>query len=296
MSLPGVLALSFGFALLALAAVWVRRMERTRLAESRLWTDSKAEPPSRSAIGRWLALAGDDRPGAVREFWVRQAIAAMLGIAAAGLWMASDASVVVARQALAIPVLGAAMAQALRFVPLLLLVTIAAVPVLRVRATRRARVGDLERDLPSALETLATLTESGLGFEAALDRYVTATPARPLVREFSRVQNEIRAGESRSPAMRRLSDRTDVPAIRSFVSAWIQAEEAGAGLAEILRTIADDVSRRSRERALAQAEALPEKLVFPLVLGFLPGIFVWTLGPAFHRLIEMIDAVLSTPR
>ncbi|MGH0034508.1 MAG: type II secretion system F family protein [Myxococcota bacterium] len=291
-----VLVLSSGFVLIASAALLAVRAERARRAEARLWTEVGSAPPSRSRIGRWLALAGADRPDAEREFWSRQAIATALGLTIAGLWMASDLNDDLPRQALAIPVFGAAAATVVRFVPLFLAISISAVPALRVRAARRARVAALEHDLPSALETLATLAESGLGFEAALDRYLSATPPRPLARELSRVQSEMRAGESRTTAMRRLADRTQVAAIRSFVSAWVQAEEVGAGMAEILRTIADDLARRSRERALARAEALPEKLVFPLVVGFLPGILVWTLGPAVHRLVELIDAIMLAPR
>ncbi|MCH2185285.1 type II secretion system F family protein, partial [Myxococcota bacterium] len=64
------------------------------------------------------------------------------------------------------------------------------------------------------------------------------------------------------------------------------------GLADILRPLADDLRQRRRERALAKAEALPEKLVFPLVLGFLPGLLVWTLGPSFHQLVGTIDTIM----
>lgn len=296
MSLAQAMALGAGLALLVAAAWLAVWGERSRRVEGRLWADAEDAGPSRSAIGRWLALSGDDRPTAVRLFWLREAMAVLLGLALAGLWWASGANTQLAFGASAIPVFGAALERAIALVPAGLAIGVGLVPVLLVRAARRDRVASLEQDLPSALETMATLAESGLGFEAALDRYVTHTPPRPLVREFGRVQNEIRAGEGRSIAMRRLAERTDMPSIRSFVSAWIQAEEAGAGLVEILRTIADDLSRRSRERALARAEALPEKLVFPLVAGFLPGILVWTLGPAVHRLVGLIDAIMRTPR
>ena len=43
-------------------------------------------------------------------------------------------------------------------------------------------------------------------------------------------------------------------------------------------------------------EALPEKLVFPLVLGFLPGLLVWTLGPSFHQLFGIIDSIMGGGR
>ena len=292
-----VIALSTGITLIGGAAALAGWIDRSRRAEARLWDEPEAATaPSRSAIGRWLALAGYDAPDALRSFWLRQGIAVAAGGALAFAFIATGLGEGLARLVFVVPVFGAALSQVVTAMPFFLFVVVAAIPVLRVRASRRERVASLEHDLPSALETLATLAESGLGFEAALDRYVSLTPPRPLVRELIRVQNEIRAGEVRTIAMRRFAERTDLPAIRSFVSAWVQAEEAGAGLAEILRTIADDLARRSRERALARAEALPEKLVFPLIIGFLPGILVWTLGPAILRLVDLIDAVLAAQR
>ena len=64
-------------------------------------------------------------------------------------------------------------------------------------------------------------------------------------------------------------------------------------MADLLRPQADDLRQRRREEALAQAESLPEKLVVPLLIGFLPGLLVWTLGPAFHQLFTMIDAAMT---
>ena len=77
------------------------------------------------------------------------------------------------------------------------------------------------------------------------------------------------------------------------MAALVQAEETGSGLADVLRPLADDLRLRRRERALARAEALPEKLVFPLVLGFLPGLLVWTLGPSFHQLFGIVDSIMQ---
>jgi tight adherence protein C len=66
----------------------------------------------------------------------------------------------------------------------------------------------------------------------------------------------------------------------------VQAEQLGKGIARCLRQQADDLRSRRRERALAFANALPVKRLFPLVICFLPGLFVWTLGPAFVQLFK----------
>ena len=62
--------------------------------------------------------------------------------------------------------------------------------------------------------------------------------------------------------------------------------------AEVLAHQTADVQSRRREQALITAQALPVKLVIPLVICFLPGIFVWTLGPAFYQFLQMIEGVL----
>jgi tight adherence protein C len=59
-----------------------------------------------------------------------------------------------------------------------------------------------------------------------------------------------------------------------------------------MRRQADDLRERRRESLLAQAMALPVKLVFPLVICFLPGIFAVTLGPIFYQFFQMVEGML----
>jgi tight adherence protein C len=70
----------------------------------------------------------------------------------------------------------------------------------------------------------------------------------------------------------------------------------GASIAETLRHQADDLRQRRREQALVVAQALPVKLVFPLIVCFLPGIFISTLGPVLYQMIQVADSVLRPIR
>ena len=79
-----------------------------------------------------------------------------------------------------------------------------------------------------------------------------------------------------------------------FASALIQAEQVGSGIAEVLRVQSDDLRQRRRERAIREAETLQVKLVFPLVICCLPGLFVITLGPAFSELFEVLEGVIQS--
>jgi tight adherence protein C len=74
----------------------------------------------------------------------------------------------------------------------------------------------------------------------------------------------------------------------------VQAEQVGAGFSTVLRHQADDLRGRRRERAMVMAQALPVKLVFPLVICFLPGIFLTTLGPAFMQFFKMAEGVIQS--
>jgi tight adherence protein C len=165
-----------------------------------------------------------------------------------------------------------------------------AFPPLAVYQARRRRMESVEQDLPLTLELLATLSEAGLGFDGALLRiHETRLAERPLAQEFHSYQADLLAGRPRVQCLRRLSDRLRMPVVATFVSALVQAEQLGMGISQVLRRQADDVRDRRRERANAFALSLPVKRVVPLVVCFLPGLFVWTLGPFFVQLFQLAD-------
>ena len=170
----------------------------------------------------------------------------------------------------------------------------AGMPALVVRAARKRRVTQVEQDLPITLDLLSTLAQAGLGFDQALDRILAAQPSqRPLTQEFRVFQYDLLAGRQRVEALRRMARRVEVPWFSIFVSALVQAEQIGSGLAEVLRAQAHDLRDRRRERALAFAMAIPVKLLFPLVSCFLPAIMTAALGPAFYQIFQSLDAFVS---
>jgi pilus assembly protein TadC len=181
--------------------------------------------------------------------------------------------------------------------PWVVFIFVAAAPWLYVRKKRRERVDSIERELPIVLELLATLSESGLGFDASFSKILDSERQEtPLIEEFRIFQLETLAGIARVRCFRRLTRRCEVSSMTIFCSALIQAEQIGAGFSNVLRTQATDLRNRRRDRAMIKAQALPVKLVFPLVICFLPGIFVVTLGPAFREFFEMAQGVISGGR
>jgi tight adherence protein C len=174
--------------------------------------------------------------------------------------------------------------------PWIIAILLICLPITIVRSARRRRVAMIEQDLPLAMELMATLSEAGLSFDSALLRILkTRLAGRPLANELTVYQADLLAGRPRIQSLRRFSGRIRIGSISILVSALVQAEQLGMGISRVLRHQADDIRARRRERAIAFANSLPVKRLFPLVICFLPGLFVWTLGPAFVQLFKLAE-------
>jgi tight adherence protein C len=281
--------------------VTTRLMSRRRLA-GRL-QDVREEEPSgtvrderRSWLGRKLALAGLRGRHATELFLLVLVLSVTTGFVLRVMISQSD-PFEGARSWLANSPGGAGLIiePALAVLPWLIGILIAVFPILWIRKRRRERVRKVEQDLPITLELLAAQARAGLGFEAALSQVLRGGDrSRPLARELTTFQNEMLAGVPRARAFRRLGWRLDIPSVSVFVSALVHAEQVGGGMSSTLRMQADDLRMRRRARAFAIAQSLPAKVVVPLVVCFLPGIFVWTLGPAIHQFVQLVEQVLRT--
>jgi tight adherence protein C len=156
--------------------------------------------------------------------------------------------------------------------------------VVGARARKRREL--IRAQLPDALDLLAVSVEAGLGFDGAISK-LTDHMDGPLTEEFGLTLNEIRIGESRQDALKKLSARCDTPEVSGFSRAIIQADQLGISLGRILRVQATDTRLRRQAAAEEKAMKAPIKMLFPTVLFIFPAMFLVILGPAFLNLSKI---------
>jgi tight adherence protein C len=152
-----------------------------------------------------------------------------------------------------------------------------------VSSRARKRREQIKAQLPDALDLLMVSVEAGLGFDGAVGK-LTEHMDGPLAQEFALTLNEMRIGESRQEALRRLTDRVDAPEVHAFARAIIQSDQLGMSLGRILRVQAADSRLRRQSAAEEKAMKAPIKMLFPTVLFIFPAMFIVILGPAMMTL------------
>jgi len=155
-----------------------------------------------------------------------------------------------------------------------------------VSGKARSRKDRIRAELPDALDLMAVSVEAGMGFDGAISK-LTEHMHGPLADEFALTLGEIRIGESRQDALKKMADRTSTPELSSFVRSIIQADQLGISLGRILRVQATDSRLKRQAAAEEKAMKAPIKMLFPTVLFIFPAMFLVILGPAFLNLSKL---------
>lgn len=157
-------------------------------------------------------------------------------------------------------------------------------PDILVKNRAQKRREEIRLELPNALDQMLISVQAGLGFETAMGR-AGENGKGPLAEEMIRTLQDIQVGRSRKEAYLALSDRVDVPDVRSFVRAVVQADTYGIAIASILKAQAKEMRIKRRQRAEEHAMKMPVKMLFPLIFFILPTLFIVLLGPAVLQII-----------
>jgi tight adherence protein C len=159
-------------------------------------------------------------------------------------------------------------------------------PDVLVTARARARREAVRSQLPDALDLLAVSVEAGMGFDGAISK-LTEHMDGALVEEFSMTLGEMRIGESRAEALKKMAERVPAPEMSAFVRSIVQADQLGISLGRILRVQAADTRLRRQAAAEERAMKAPIKMLFPTVLFIFPAMFLVILGPAMLNLSKI---------
>jgi tight adherence protein C len=164
---------------------------------------------------------------------------------------------------------------------------------LAARSSRRQTA--IRLALPDCLDLMVVSVEAGLGLNSAIVRVgremERTCPA--LSQELMFVNQEIRAGTSRSTALRNFVRRVPIPDVQGLVAMLIQTDRLGTSVANSLRVHANSLRTKRRQRAEERARKATVKLVFPLVLFIFPEMMVIMLGPAGLQLFRALYAVAT---
>ncbi len=160
-------------------------------------------------------------------------------------------------------------------------------PTTLLRTRARRRLTAIRDDLPDAMDLLTVCVEAGLGFDQALQRVVDRFSG-PVGQEFSRVLRDQRLGTPRRQAMLSAAERCNLPELRAFVHALLQAEELGVRIGTVLRVQSDSLREQRRQRAEEAAMKAPIKMAFPMIMLILPALFLVILGPAVIEAVRTL--------
>ena len=152
---------------------------------------------------------------------------------------------------------------------------------------------ELERHLPNALDLLVLCLEAGLSFDSALVRVAEEQKrvSTQISRELIFTNQEILAGKSREEALRNLAWRTQIEDIKRLVGSIQQSLKLGTSLVKTLRTQAEVLRKKRRERLRALILKTPVKLIFPLMFFIFPILLVVILAPSMINIFRHLSAV-----
>jgi tight adherence protein C len=159
--------------------------------------------------------------------------------------------------------------------------------LLKNKITRRQL--SIKRAFPDTLDLLLICVESGMSIEAAFRKVSNevGTQSVALAEELTLTTAELSYLPDRRQAYENLAKRTDLDGVKSVCMALQQSERYGTPLATMLRVMAQENRDMRMSEAEKKAAGLPPKLTVPMILFFLPVLFVVILGPAVIKVMAL---------
>ncbi len=162
-------------------------------------------------------------------------------------------------------------------------------PNLWLKNTITKRQLSIRRAWPDALDLMLICVESGMSIEAAFQKVSEeiGLQSPQLAEEMALTTAELSYLQERRQAYENLGRRTGLDGVKGVTTALIQAERYGTPLSTALRVLAQENRDMRMQEAEKKAAALPPKLTVPMIVFFLPCLFVVIMGPTAIRLMEL---------
>ena len=151
------------------------------------------------------------------------------------------------------------------------------------------RQQSIKEAFPDALDMLLICVQAGMSIELAFGKVSkeVSSQSLELAEELSLTTAELSYLQERRQAYENLGKRTGIPGVKAVATALIQSERYGTPVAAALRVMAKENRDMRMSEAEKKAAALPPKLTVPMIIFFLPVLFVVILGPAIIQVMKM---------
>ena len=162
-------------------------------------------------------------------------------------------------------------------------------PLLLVDNHAKKRQEEINLAFPDALDMMLICVQGGIGLEQTVTRVAEemAEYSEVLAEELGILSAEMAMLNDRRGALQDFARRVGSGAARSFATAIVQAEQYGTSISTALRVMADELRDQRMSKAETKAAALPPKLTVPMILFFLPALFIVIIGPASIQVTTM---------
>lgn len=162
-------------------------------------------------------------------------------------------------------------------------------PRVIVKNQAMKRQQEIAITFPDALDMILICVQGGIGIEAAINRVTDAVHdlSETLAEELGILAAELSMLNDRKGAFRGFADRVGSGAARTFANAMIQAEQYGTSISQAMRVLAEELRHMRMGEAERKAASLPPKLTVPMILFFLPVLFVVILAPAVLSALKL---------
>lgn len=164
-------------------------------------------------------------------------------------------------------------------------------PGMQIDKAAEARQKAIRRAYPDALDLLTICVESGMSVEQAFNKVASelGATALELSEELQVTTAELSYLGDRRQALENFAERTNMPEVKAIVSALIQADKYGTPLGQALRVISAESRFDRMARAETKAASLPALLTVPMMLFFVPVLFVVIIGPAVIQTMQTFN-------